>query len=174
MSRSSAETRCRDVQGLRPYGCRVALQINSCSTMPVSAHQAGTGPSRCRGSATPWLACYVFLVGLVRDKGHKGPQQPSGSLICLRTSSARFDTVRHAAQCRFRASVHAFFRTTGYVAENGERDWAQADLTPLDILPQPEVFFHLKTDQAPRQSRLFPSIVAKLCETTTLRLVVPL
>ena len=27
----------RDVQGLGPYGCRVALQINSCCTMPVSA-----------------------------------------------------------------------------------------------------------------------------------------
>ena len=30
-------TRCRDVLGLGPYGCRVALQINSCCTMPVSA-----------------------------------------------------------------------------------------------------------------------------------------
>ena len=30
-------TRCRDVHTLGPYGCRVALQINSCCTMPVSA-----------------------------------------------------------------------------------------------------------------------------------------
>ena len=25
-----------------------------------SAHQAGAGPPRCRGSATPWLACHRF------------------------------------------------------------------------------------------------------------------
>ena len=30
-------TRCRGVLGLGPYGCRVALQINSCCAVPVSA-----------------------------------------------------------------------------------------------------------------------------------------
>ena len=48
-------------------------------------HQAGAGPPRCRGSATPWLAC-PYGGGGTQCKGLLSQQMASGSAITDRGS----------------------------------------------------------------------------------------